>query len=150
MCNVSQNKNKNSHHFFDTHQDMISKWMKEIYVNNLTCYFSFFTFSDRVRIEILHTPNHFEEVILENIFQCANFFKNKQKLSFRPATTPGVEKILLLSSTSSMFVYVCYYILLSFSPLNYHIYLVFLALLMNKPNSFICDFTKSKVVYIGI
>ena len=34
-------KTKNSYHFFDTHQDMISKWMKEIYVNN-TCYFSFF------------------------------------------------------------------------------------------------------------
>ena len=31
-CNVSQNKNKkNSHHFFDTHEDMISKWMKYMY-----------------------------------------------------------------------------------------------------------------------
>ena len=55
-------KTKNSYHFFDTHQDMISKWMKEIYVNN-TCYFSFFfTFSDRVRIEILHTPNHLKKL----------------------------------------------------------------------------------------
>ena len=111
--------------------------------------FLFFTFSDRVRIEILHTPNHLKK-LFQKIFLVCQFFLNKQKLSYRPATTPGVKKKILLSSTSSMFVYVCYYILLSLSPLNYHIYLVFLALLINKPNSFICDFTKSKVVYWNI
>ena len=107
-----------------------------------------FTFSDRVRIEILHTPNHLKK-LFQKIFLVCQFFLNKQKLSYRPATTPGVKKniIIKFNSTSSMFVYVRYYILLCPSPLNYHIYLDFLALLINKPNSFICDFTKSKVVY---
>ena len=55
-------KTKNSYHFFDTHQDMISKWMKEIYVNNIPAIFLSFTFSDHVRIEILHTPNHLKKL----------------------------------------------------------------------------------------